>query len=47
MKYESPTSNSSKVLAYVKFSDMKVKGHSYKVKKFGMNRKDSSQGMYM
>ena len=39
MKYESPTSYGSKVMAYIKFLGMKVKGHGqgHKVKHFGMN----------
>ena len=41
MKYESPTSYGSKVMAYIKFLGMKVKGHGegHKVKSFCMNRK--------
>ena len=43
MKYESPTSYGSKVMAYIKFLDVKVKGHGegHKVKSFGMNGKAS------
>ena len=44
MQYESPTLNGSKVTAYVKFSDMWVKGHGQglMVKNFGMNGKAPS-----
>ena len=36
-------------MAYIAFSGMKIKGHGqgHKVKRFGMNRKASSQGVYM
>ena len=49
VKYKSPASNGSKIMAHVKFSDMQVKGHGQgrKVKTFSMNGKASSQGMYM
>ena len=43
MKYESPTSYGSKVMAYIKVLGMKVKchGQGHKVKSFGMNGKAS------
>ena len=43
MKYESPTSYGSKVMAYIKFLGMKVKGHGegHEFKSFGMNGKAS------
>ena len=49
MKYESPNSHGSEVMAKFKFlkssSKVKVKGH--KVKNFGSNGKVLSQGTYM
>ena len=38
MKYESSTCNGSKVMAYIVFSGMKVKGYGegHKVKQFGL-----------
>ena len=43
MKYESPTSYGSKVMAYIEFLGMKVEGHceGHKVKSFGMTGKAS------
>ena len=49
VKYDSPTSYESKVMVKVKVFRYKVKGYGqgHQVKKFGMDRKVFSQGMYM
>ena len=48
MKYESPTSNGSKVMAKaIKVFRNKGHGQGHLVKNFEMNKKVSSKGMYM
>ena len=48
MKYESPISFGSKVIAKVKFFQKKVKiqGQGHEVKNFGIDRKVLSQGIH-
>ena len=49
MKYKSPISCGSKVVAKVKFFQKKVKsqGQGHKVKNFGIDRKVMSQGIHL